>query len=139
MFKNKLSFDLDDYDDDVFEGENEDSEEQSFEDEVVDTEENSTDYDYSEYIKIEEDEDLEIGDNDTFQYHDKNSSIKKQYLSIAYKVVTRVGLVISIILLAMFITNGEIMNCIKFVLLLVISFFVGYISMLLYDKLKENN
>lgn len=139
MFKNKLSFDLDDYDDDVFEGENEDSEEQSFEDEVADTEEADTNYDYSEYIKIEEDEDLEIGDNDTFQYHDKNSSIKKQYLSIAYKVVTRVGLVISIILLAMFITNGEIMNCIKFVLLLVISFFVGYISMLLYDKLKENN
>lgn len=139
MLKNKLSFDLDDYDDDVFEGEYEDIEEQSFEDDVVDTEENSTDYDYSEYIKIEDDEDTEADDNDIFQYQDNNSSIKKQYLSIAYKVVTRVGLVISIILLSMFITNGEIMNCIKFVILLVVSFFVGYISMLLYDKLKENN
>lgn len=136
----KFKFDLDEYDDDFDDVFNDSNDIGTFSENKIEE-----DSDYNKFNQIIEDEidtDIEEVDYDEDDNDKKDIPTKSfdfNILSNFYKWFLRIGIFIAIVLIALFITNGDILGLFKYLLLLIVSFGLGYMVMFLYDKYKESN
>lgn len=135
-------FDLD-YEDDTFDDFFDKDDTEVVSEEII---EDNTEDEYDEYEKFKEVSEISYieeiddnnNDNDTHINYER-PNIDTNYLSLIYKWFSRTGVVIAVILMAIFITNGDFLGFFKYILLLVGSFMGGYLFMFLFDKYKESN
>lgn len=133
----KFKFDLDEYDDDFDDVFNDSNDIDTADDNI------SEDVEYSKFNQImDEDnnldvEEVEYNDDETPKENIIYKSNDTNILSNIYKWFSRIGVFIAVVLIALFITNGDISSLVKYILLLVFSFGLGYCAMFLYDKYKE--
>ena len=100
--------------------------------------------DYKKFNEIEEmSEEEEIKENlkeekkeEHFILNPKN--LKKLFLLLE-KWFERVGIMIAIILIAYFITQGRLIDLFLYIMLLVGSFFIGFLLMYFYTKFIKRN
>ncbi len=100
------------------------------------------DYSNVSYENFSKAKKVEIEDDEEDEYDTKVSVKKSSYSepSIIYTVLTwftRIGIVIAVILVAYYITKGMFKDLLFYILLLVLSFGLGFGAMAVIDKAME--
>ncbi len=102
----------------------------------------SDENDYDNFSKVQDVDDNSSNDNEIsldeesskkYYTYDNNVSLFK-YLSIFSTVFKWLGIAIAVVLIAYFITQGNIKSLLLYILGLIISFFFGYFFMFLINK-----
>lgn len=102
----------------------------------------SDENDYDNFSKVQDVDDNSSNDNEIsldeesskkYYTYDDNVSLFK-YLSIFSTVFKWLGIAIAVVLIAYFITQGNIKSLLLYILGLIISFFFGYFFMFLINK-----
>ena len=146
MFKRKADLILDDYeeeeaelDDEYFYSVNNNYDSEDLE------EENDNDYmnvfDATDYEDDDEEEEENDDDNSNNEYEYSSDGVAPSAINVLSLFSTwfiRIGVIIMVILLAYFITQGRVKTLFLYIAGLIISFIFGYIFMFLLNKFVDN-
>ena len=102
---------------------------------------------YAEFIKVhdtqieednsnEDDEDEDDEDGSPYYTYDSDNGIYK-FLSMFLVIFKWIGVAIAIILIAYFITQGNMKSLLMYIIGLVFAFFFGYFFMFIFNKFNE--